>query len=150
MAFMKHDKGKVKYHLIPPEVLKAVAEVFTDGAAKYEPDGWRECDDPNRYLDALYRHLVAWQSGETYDLDSARHTLAHVAANAMILLGLDLARIEQIDRDRVNRMISDFVDHQEVCRYCSGIGLQTKNGIDSEQCSYCEGSGRVLGRTHDA
>ena len=38
---IKHDKGKLRYDLIPPEALEALVQVYTYGATKYAPDNWR-------------------------------------------------------------------------------------------------------------
>lgn len=88
-SFMKFDSGKLRYGLIPPEVLKALASVLTYGAKKYKPDNWKEVDDTSRYVDALYRHLEAWRSGELKDSESGLSHLAHALTNVSFLLYFD-------------------------------------------------------------
>lgn len=87
--FAKHDSGKELYNLIPPECTKALAEHLTYGAQKYKADNWKKVDDVNRYYNALMRHVEAWRTGEIFDEDGKRHTVA-VFTNAMFLLWFDL------------------------------------------------------------
>lgn len=83
---LKYDNGKLLYSLIPPETTKALAEVLTYGANKYAPDNWKLVDHgEQRYLDALFRHLEAFRSGELTDPESGLHHLAHVLTNVAFL-----------------------------------------------------------------
>lgn len=83
---MKFDTGKLQYSLIPPETTQALAEVLTFGARKYAVDGWKYVPDAKRrYMDALFRHLEAFRSGELYDQESGLSHLSHVLANASFL-----------------------------------------------------------------
>lgn len=81
---MKFDTNKLQYRLIPPETTKALAEVLTYGAQKYAPDNWKYVA-PDRYMDALFRHLEAYRSGEEKDPESGLHHLAHVLTNVAFL-----------------------------------------------------------------
>lgn len=101
--FMKFDTGKLRYSLIPPEMTKALAEVLTYGAKKYKPNNWKSVDDPSRYIDALYRHLEAFRSGETNDPESGLHHLSHAMTNVGFLLWIDLNKklsINNLDTDK--------------------------------------------------
>lgn len=83
---LKFDTGKLQYSLIPPETTKALAEVLTFGATKYGPNNWQIVEDGNkRYLDALFRHLEAYRSGEEIDPESGLHHLAHALTNVAFL-----------------------------------------------------------------
>lgn len=83
---MKFDTGKLQYSLIPPETTKALAEVLTFGAQKYAPNNWQLVDNgKTRYLDALYRHLEAFRSGEITDPESGLHHLSHALTNIAFL-----------------------------------------------------------------
>lgn len=86
--FIKFDGDKVRYDLVPPSAIKAMAEVLTFGARKYKPNNWKNCEDPERYLAALYRHLEAWRAGEINDQDSGMHHLAHAMTNLAFILEL--------------------------------------------------------------
>ena len=87
---MKFDTGKLRYSLIPTETTTALAEVLTYGANKYAPNNWQLVDNGEvRYMDALFRHLEAFRSGETHDPESGIHHLAHVLTNVAFLHYLD-------------------------------------------------------------
>lgn len=73
--------------LVPSAALIETALVFQDGEMKYGQANWRE--DPvstSTYVNALLRHLLKYIDGVERDPESGRKELAHVAANAMILL----------------------------------------------------------------
>lgn len=82
----KADKGKIQPTLVSPDLVKAVAEVRMFGTEKYHnPDNWKQVE-PQRYLDALYRHLLAYIGGEECDLESGLSHLAHMGCNISFLL----------------------------------------------------------------
>ena len=87
--FKKKDDNKMRYDLIPPSLMKGVAQVLTFGAEKYEPNNWKKVDNPERYVAALYRHLEAWREGEETDYESGLSHLAHAATNLAFLIELD-------------------------------------------------------------
>jgi hypothetical protein len=87
----KFDDGKLEYGLLPPLALKAVVDVLTFGAQKYERDNWKFVEDSKRrYFDALQRHLWAWKEGEINDPESGRHHLAHAMCCLMFLYEHDV------------------------------------------------------------
>lgn len=65
----KHNKHKAKVTLITPRFMAAMARVLTLGNIKYPPPewDWRRCNSPSDYMDAAFRHMIAWQSGENID-----------------------------------------------------------------------------------
>jgi hypothetical protein len=74
----KFDSDKLEYGLIPPLALKALVEVLTFGAQKYERGNWMHVPDAKRrYFDALQRHVWSWKEGEQIDPESGKHHLAH-------------------------------------------------------------------------
>ena len=86
----KDDDGKLKYSLIPPSTTKALAEVLTFGANKYEPNGWRHVPNAKtRYLDAAMRHLESYRSGEILDKESDLSHLKHLLTNVAFLIDLE-------------------------------------------------------------
>ena len=79
---LKFDNDKLLYSLIPPETTKALAEVLTFGAKKYAPGNWAKVENgEERYLNALFRHLEAYRSGEDLDPESIFSHLAHCMCN---------------------------------------------------------------------
>lgn len=93
--FKKNDGDKPDLDMIPP-VLGGVARVMAIGAEKYGRGNYMTCkpEERHRYRSALMRHNEAYRAGETHD-ESGEHHLAHVAANALILIALE----EQDGRD---------------------------------------------------
>ena len=84
---LKYDSGKLRYSLVPPIAMRALAEVLTFGALKYAPNNWQLVDNgKERYLDALYRHLEAYRSGELVDPESNLPHLSHAITNIAFLL----------------------------------------------------------------
>jgi len=86
---MKYDEGKLRYDLIPPEILEELARAYTYGANKYEANSWQHVD-PQRYYAALMRHLITWRYGKTYDRESNIHHLTHALWNVGTLLWNDI------------------------------------------------------------
>lgn len=87
----KFDSGKPCFSLIEPNFALELAKVLTMGAEKYGPEDWKTTDNAHRrYLDALHRHLNAFERGQWDDPESGQSHLAHVAANAMFLHWLAL------------------------------------------------------------
>ena len=83
---LKFDAGKLRYSLIPPEATRALAEVLSFGARNYAPNSWQTVPNaPERYLDALIRHLEAHRSGELYDPESNLPHVYHLLCNAAFL-----------------------------------------------------------------
>lgn len=82
----KADKGKLELSLVNTELVKAVAEVRMYGTEKYgDSENWRKVE-PKRYVDALYRHLLAYIEGNEVDEESGLSHLAHMACNISFLL----------------------------------------------------------------
>ena len=82
----KADKGKLELSLVNPELVKAVAEVRMYGTEKYgDSENWRKVE-PKRYVDALYRHLLAYIGGSEVDEESGLSHLSHMACNLSFLL----------------------------------------------------------------
>lgn len=86
---LKHDGGKPRLALVPPEIIEAVGIVMTHGAEKYGKDSYKRVD-PERYRDALMRHTCAWmRDPQGRDEDSGLPHLYHMACNIAFLLELD-------------------------------------------------------------
>ena len=96
--FRKNDQGKTRFGLTPPAAHRAIADVLTYGANKYEPNNWCRGADYSRYIDALERHLNAWKSGERDDPESGHHHLAHAGCCLMFLLEYEVSGLGTDDR----------------------------------------------------
>ena len=83
----KHDAGKPRLFLVPPAIIEAVGRVRTYGTAKYgDPENWRKVE-PDRYRDAMIRHICAYmRDPDGVDEESGLPHLEHVACNVAFLL----------------------------------------------------------------
>lgn len=61
---VKHDRGKARIELVPPELIFAVASILTFGATKYTDRNWELGMSWGRVFGALMRHLWAWWGGK--------------------------------------------------------------------------------------
>lgn len=85
----KADDGKIRPTLVPVSLIRAVAEVREYGCEKYhDPENWRQVE-PQRYRDALYRHWLAYLSGEERDAESGLPHLWHIACNVAFLIEME-------------------------------------------------------------
>ena len=85
----KKAQGQLKpcIHYIPTGVILQEAEVMADGAEEYGRYNWRvQHIEATTYIDAIFRHLDAWASGEDICPKSRKSHMAHIRANAGILL----------------------------------------------------------------
>lgn len=84
---IKHDKGKLPWHLVPWEPIEEVVKVLQFGAEKYSANNWQNLDEfDDRYFAAAMRHMVAHQKGEVFDKESELPHLAHAMCCIMFLL----------------------------------------------------------------
>lgn len=97
--FMKFDGDKVRFDLVPPSAVKAMADVLTFGARKYKPNNWKNCEEPERYLAAMLRHIEAWRAGEVNDQDSGMPHLAHAMTNLAFMLELGYSPTEWSNKE---------------------------------------------------
>lgn len=85
----KNDGGKPHPSYVPVEIIEAVMQVREYGTAKYgNPDNWRAVE-PERYHDAMLRHVLAcWNNPWAEDPESGLLHLEHIACNVAFLLAL--------------------------------------------------------------
>ena len=83
---IKADKGKPKLHLVPWEIVNAIAEVREYGVRKYgDKESWKSVE-AERYVDALLRHTIAFAKDPAgLDRESGLPHIAHVACNVAFL-----------------------------------------------------------------
>lgn len=78
--------GKLRWDLLPLELIEPIVKVFTFGAEKYSAWTWNNLDNGyERIKAAMFRHLTAFEKGEFLDPESKLPHLAHVLWNAMAL-----------------------------------------------------------------
>ena len=86
----KSDTGKIRPSLVPSSLVCAVAQVREFGTKKYgDPDNWKLVE-PERYRDAMYRHMLAYiDDPEGVDEESGLSHLWHLACNAAFLIEME-------------------------------------------------------------
>jgi hypothetical protein len=86
--------------LLPTASLKAIAEVLTFGAKKYDAHNWRGGIEYSRLIGAAMRHLTAYNDGEDADPESGLSHLAHLGCCVLFLLEQEAKGTGQDDRYR--------------------------------------------------
>ena len=95
---VKHDQGKLPYHLIPPELLSSVADILDFGAKKYAARNWEAGMDWSRVFGALQRHLWAWWGGEKQDPETGKSHLWHAGCCIAFLIAYEIRGVGKDDR----------------------------------------------------
>jgi hypothetical protein len=107
--FIKDDKGKARFDLIPPEFLFEMARTLAYGANKYSDNNWARGANWSRYFSAMQRHLWAWFNGEELDEESGHTHLAHAACCLAFLMSYQYRGLGKDDRFYT---VSENADHQ--------------------------------------
>jgi hypothetical protein len=76
---------KLRLDLIPPQTLKAIAQVLGFGAAKYDAHNWMRGLPWMELAAGVKRHLGAFEVGEEIDPESGLPHLAHALCGLMFL-----------------------------------------------------------------
>jgi hypothetical protein len=84
--------------LLPPRPLVEIAQVLTDGAARYGEYNWTKGLKFSRLKAAMERHLLAWWAGEDLDPDSGKPHLAHLGCELLFAMDLRHTMPEMDDR----------------------------------------------------
>ena len=85
----KEDTGKLRLSLVPTQAIKDIAQVREYGILKYkDPDNYKLVE-VQRYVDALYRHLLKVVDDiNSKDDESGIEHYKHVACNAAFICEL--------------------------------------------------------------
>ena len=79
--------GKLRWDLLPLDLIEKIVDVYHFGAQKYAPNTWKQLEDgENRYRGALLRHLVEHEKGNLRDAESGLLHAQHLCWNAIALL----------------------------------------------------------------
>lgn len=95
---VKHDGGKTRYELLPPEALEGIAQVLTFGAGKYGDRNWEAGMKWSRVYGACMRHLWAWWRGEKEDAETGRSHLWHAGCCIAFLIAYEQRSTGEDDR----------------------------------------------------
>lgn len=105
---------KAALHAIPSTALFQMGRAMMQGKQKYGLVNWREKRvSSSVYFDAAMRHLWSWWEGEGIDLESDCPHLAHVMANAAILLDAQALGTLRDDRPAYQAPIREFLKSLE-------------------------------------
>lgn len=110
---VKHDGGKARFDLLPPDALLELVAVFTMGAGKYGDRNWERGMDWGRIFAAMQRHANAWLGGEERDPVDGQHHLASVAWCALVLMAYEKRGVGTDDRAKVFLEDKDIHDGPE-------------------------------------
>lgn len=102
MSGVKNDKGKPPLSMIPRTALEQEALVFAFGKDKYGKGNYQKGMDWSRLIDSSLRHIYAFASGETYDIESSMNHLAHARSNLAMLLHLMELKTGKDDRNETS------------------------------------------------
>jgi hypothetical protein len=95
---IKHDEGKLRYELLPPEGVAALVHVLTIGASKYGDRNWEKGFVYSRLFGAAMRHLWAWWRGQNQDSETGLSHLAHAGTCILFLITHEERKIGKDDR----------------------------------------------------
>jgi hypothetical protein len=90
---VKHDADKLRFDLIPPDAMTAIAAVLTYGAVKYADRNWEKGMDRARLRAAAERHRIADLMGEERDDETGLPHKAHEACCILMELALFLRNV---------------------------------------------------------
>lgn len=87
---IKADNGKPQLRLVPTEIINCIAKVREFGVEKYQdPENWKKVEK-ERYIDAMFRHLLAYVNNtDGVDQDSGLPHLWHLACNVAFLCDIE-------------------------------------------------------------
>jgi hypothetical protein len=86
----KDDTGKLRFDLIAPDCEKALAEILTFGAKKYDDRNWEKGLSFGRVYGAMRRHQNSFWSREDLDDETGLLHLAHAYTCLHFLLHYQL------------------------------------------------------------
>jgi len=98
MGGQKFDSDKLRYDLLPPELLEEVARVLAFGAEKYSARNWELGMQWSRPFGAMMRHMWAWWGGEDKDPETGYSHLAHAACCIAFLVAYERRNAGEDDR----------------------------------------------------
>ena len=110
---LKHDGGKPRLALVPPEAIEAIGIVMTHGAEKYGQASYKNVA-PERHRDAMMRHICKWlKDPHGLDEDSGLPHLWHIITNAAFLCELDKPK----EKTSTDDLAQAF---RKLAEYCGG------------------------------
>jgi hypothetical protein len=103
MRAKRHNNGKLRLELVPPEGYEGAAKVFLYGAEKYDDFDWCKGDKYMTTIASLLRHTMEFRKGNDYDKESGLLHTDLITANAMMLTTYQERGIGEDNRPIVNK-----------------------------------------------
>ncbi len=100
---LRHDEGKPRPDLYPPDALWEISKLYEIGCKKYAIRNWERGMSWSKVLGPLMRHLLRWMRGEKKDEETGLSHMTHVAWNAIALLTYELRGLEKYDDVRMGQ-----------------------------------------------
>lgn len=118
----KFDAGKPRMDLIPPVVLRLMADVLEFGTRKYGPNNWASGEGLpwSKLYAALQRHLNDWWEGKILDPETKKPALAHALCQLVFLLASEQHGLGTDDRFDWSHRKKEVVASS--CAYCREPG----------------------------
>lgn len=95
---VKFDNDKIRYDLIPPEAMQALAIILQKGAAKYEERNWEKGMQWSRVFRAAMGHLWDWWFRRGNDHETGRSHLEHALCCVAFLVTYERRRTGEDNR----------------------------------------------------
>lgn len=95
---VKHDQGKCRLDLIPPEAMFALGDVLTFGANKYGDRNWEKGMKWSRLYGAALRHLMKWWWNKGPDEETGYSHLWHALCCIAFLVTYEQRKLGEDDR----------------------------------------------------
>lgn len=85
---VRFNENKLRYDLIPQEIIDELAKVFTFGAVKYDEENWKNFNEKQQkeIMASLLRHIYAHKKNEIFDKETGCTHLGHAACNIAFIL----------------------------------------------------------------
>lgn len=158
-AGRKDDDGKLRWDLLPLDVVEKLVEIYEFGANKYGENNWRTIENGyKRCRAALFRHLTAYDKGEQVDPESGKSHLAHAAWNALsmvyfaereqkkpILSQYTANELSRIAHEETKRISEDF-SQNHVLVWHDGIDRQYMCENNKNSYLYCCRTGSIISK----
>ena len=123
---VKHDEGKPRIDLIPPQPLLEIGNCLAKGAIKYPDRNWEKGLKWSRVYAALMRHLFKWWKGEKNDPEDGISHLTHAATDILFLMEYQYTHQDYDDRP-FTKVIDDITSKIKGLKHC---GL---NSVDDKK-----------------
>ena len=95
---LRFNEGKLAVDQIPPDIIKALAQVYTEGSKKYPKHNWTLGMDWSICIGCAERHFLAWKMGESIDEETGCHHLALAIWNLAALFIYEIYKKGTDDR----------------------------------------------------